>query len=558
VAHPRRVTPSRSLAAGRWRARGLAAITLGLTALTAGLVVTGTGSPGDTATALASNPDLDPGTTLSGGPAPDFTLANQFGRTVSLSSFRGKVTILDFNDSECTTICPLTTAAMLEAKRMLGPAAAHVQLLGVDANPKATAVEDVLSYTQLHGLLGKWDFLTGSSAQLRAVWRAYGIEAEIRRGLISHTPALFVIDQQGRMRKLYMTQQSYSAVGQLGQILAREISRLLPSHPAVHSQLSYEPRPTIPPARSIRLPRVGAGHVSLGPGRAHLYVFFDTWDQEVTSLAGQLTALNRYASSARRLGLPPLTAIDEAAVEPSPHALPRFLRQLRAPLHYPVAIDRTGQVGDGYQVQGQPWMVLTSASGQIQWYHAVYTAGWPSLEKLRSDVRAALSRTPRSASGATAAQQSLIGSPTALARLHRQASRLLGAEPQLMQRIRALRGYPIVVNLWASWCGPCQAEFKLFASDALRYGRQVAFLGADTDDSNRDAAAFLAQHRVTYPSYSVASTGVRGLVSGGIQGLPTTVFIDRKGKVSAVHTGQYNAQGSLDADIKTQALNPGR
>ena len=60
--------------------------------------------------ALATNPDLDPGTPVS-GVAPDFTLSDQFGQPVSLHSFRGKVVILAFNDSECTTVCPLTTTA---------------------------------------------------------------------------------------------------------------------------------------------------------------------------------------------------------------------------------------------------------------------------------------------------------------------------------------------------------------------------------------------------------------------------------------------------------------
>src|SRR5262249_15946903 len=85
---------------------------------------------------LANNPYLDPGTPLS-SPAPDFTLTDQFGKPVSLRSFRGKVVILAFNDSECTTICPLTTTAMVDARVMLGAAASHVQLLGIDANPSA-------------------------------------------------------------------------------------------------------------------------------------------------------------------------------------------------------------------------------------------------------------------------------------------------------------------------------------------------------------------------------------------------------------------------------------
>src|SRR4029077_3492280 len=113
------------------------------------------------AAALAVNPDLDPGTPIH-GVASDFTLSDQFGRAVSLRSFRGKVTILAFNDSECTTVCPLTTTAMLQAKAMLGKAGSQVQLLGVDANPHAISLENVWSYSELHGMLHDWHFLTGS------------------------------------------------------------------------------------------------------------------------------------------------------------------------------------------------------------------------------------------------------------------------------------------------------------------------------------------------------------------------------------------------------------
>lgn len=66
-----------------------------------------------TPSALASNPDLDPGSSLPHKVAPSFTLVDQFGRKVSLSAFRGRVVIMAFVDSQCTTICPLTTASML-------------------------------------------------------------------------------------------------------------------------------------------------------------------------------------------------------------------------------------------------------------------------------------------------------------------------------------------------------------------------------------------------------------------------------------------------------------
>ena len=142
-------------------------------------------------------------------------------------------------------------------------------------------------------------------------------------------------------------------------------------------------------------------------------------------------------------------------------------------------------------------------------------------------------------------RQELAGSPPPLAALHQQADQLLGNQSALDARIRALRGYPIVINAWASWCAPCRSEFGLFASASARYGPHVAFLGADTDDSAGDARTFLAQHPVSYPSYETTTAGLSSLAA--IQGLPTTIFINPAGKVVYVHTGQYDSQGTLDS-----------
>jgi len=369
-------------------------------AATAGIVIhavagsPGGGASGAQSTLLADNPSLDPGASLS-GPAPDFTLTDQFGQQVSLRSYRGKVVILAFNDSECTTVCPMTTAALVYAKSMLGAAGSQVQLLGIDANPKATAIEDVLSYSQLHGMLYQWHFLTGSLPQLQSVWKAYSVGVTISQNQIDHTPAIFVIGPDGDLAKLYLTQQSYSAVGQLGQLLAGEASRLLPGHPPVQSHLSYAQIAGTSPAAATTLPRAQGGTVSMGPGvsrQARLYLFFATWDQEITSLAGQLDALNSYQLAAGAAGLPSLTAVDLGSVEPSPTALTRFLAGLREPLWYQVAVDHSGEVADGYQVQGAPWFVLVSPSGQILWSWQVSTSGWLSHAALDQHVRAALAR----------------------------------------------------------------------------------------------------------------------------------------------------------------------
>ncbi len=351
-----------------------------------------TGSRGANA-AVMDNPNLDLGSSLGARPAPDFRLRNQFGQPMSLSQFRGKVVMLAFEDSECTTVCPLTTQSMLMAKQLLGPAGDKVQLLGVDANPDATSVADVLSYSRSHGLVNQWDFLTGSLAQLKATWGLYHIAVQVERGQIDHTPALFVIDQQGRERKLYLTQMAYSSVGQSAQVLADELSSLLPGHPKVASQQSLATIATQGPSDHLTLPSAGTpggtgtsgGTVTLGPGQPRLVMFFVTWLSEVSDLKSELISANAYVAAARREGLPQLVAVDETVVEPSAQTVRSYLRSLGTSLNYPVALDASGRVADGYGVQDQPWFALVSASGKIIWSHD----GWLAPSALESAAKRA-------------------------------------------------------------------------------------------------------------------------------------------------------------------------
>jgi cytochrome oxidase Cu insertion factor (SCO1/SenC/PrrC family) len=333
--------------------------------------------------AAMENPNLDTGTSLGGKPAPGVTLVNQFGQPMSLSQFRGRVVMLSFEDSECTTVCPLTTQSMVLAKELLGKAGSSVQLLGVDANPDATKVADVMDYSRVHGMINQWDFLTGSLTQLKSVWKAYNVDVQIESGQIDHTPALYIIDQQGRLQKVYLTQMAYSSITQSAQVLATELASLLPTHPKLKSLESLGTVPAQSPAATVALPAadgsVGAatGTVTLGPGKARLVVFFATWLSETSNLNSELTGLNSYAKAAASKHLPALTAVDETATEPSAATVTSYLHQL-GPLSYPVALDETGRVADGYGVQDQPWLVLVNASGKIIWNHD----GWVSLPAL--------------------------------------------------------------------------------------------------------------------------------------------------------------------------------
>jgi cytochrome oxidase Cu insertion factor (SCO1/SenC/PrrC family) len=350
--------------------------------------------PANPANAAAmENPNLDLGTSLGDKPAPEIKLVNQFGQPMSLSQFRGRVVMLSFEDSECTTVCPLTTQSMVLAKEMLGKAGSSVQLLGVDANPDAIKVSDVMDYSRVHGMINQWDFLTGSLAQLKSAWKAYDVAVQIESGQIDHTPALYVIDSHGRLQKVYLTQMAYSSVTQSAQVLASEVASLLPGHPKPSSLGSLGAIAAQTPSAAISLPAAApaaggtgpasAATVALGPGQARLVVFFATWLTETSDLKSELASLNAYSKAAAGKHLPALTAVDETVTEPSMSAVTGYLHQL-GPLSYPVALDETGRVADGYGVQDQPWLVLVNKAGKITWQHD----GWVPLAALEKAAAA--------------------------------------------------------------------------------------------------------------------------------------------------------------------------
>lgn len=147
----------------------------------------------------------------------------------------------------------------------------------------------------------------------------------------------------------------------------------------------------------------------------------------------------------------------------------------------------------------------------------------------------------------------LAGSPAALAAVHRQSSQLIpGGKKALEARLKQLRGHPVVVNLWAAWCGPCRAEFPVFQVQGVKLGTRVAFLGLDSVDNHGNAADFLQRFPVPYPSYE--DPGGRVSRDLGVVGYPDTVFYDAAGKRIYVHQGPYRDEAKLGEDIRRYAL----
>jgi thiol-disulfide isomerase/thioredoxin len=110
-----------------------------------------------------------------------------------------------------------------------------------------------------------------------------------------------------------------------------------------------------------------------------------------------------------------------------------------------------------------------------------------------------------------------------------------------------LRGTPVVVNIWSSWCGPCRREAEELADAAAKYASEVQFLGVDILDERGAAADFLDEYGVPYPSVFDASGEIRDRL--GFIGQPETLFYDAQGQIAAVWTGPLTPdvlQDSLD------------
>lgn len=165
-------------------------------------------------------------------PAPEFSLVDQFGDSVDLAGFRGRVAVLTFLYTTCPDICPVVTSHLRDAHEMLGGDAREVALVAVSVDPDRDTVEQAHDYSERWRMLDNWSFLVGEEADLKPVWAAYYIDpakvglsatqetlpkksgeaggsvSALSKGIaetytINHSAPVYLIDREGLLRGLH-------------------------------------------------------------------------------------------------------------------------------------------------------------------------------------------------------------------------------------------------------------------------------------------------------------------------------------------------------------------
>jgi len=173
-----------------------------------------TGIPASVPTPLANLMALSP---VPHTPAPNFTLVDQHGTSLSLKSLRGRAVVLEFMDPHCTDICPIVSQEFVDAYHDLGVKASKVVFVAVNVNQYFNSVADVAKFSNQHGLnkIPSWHFFTGSVNDLTSIWQNYNIAVEAPKPTsdIVHTSIVYFIGPNGDERYIGVPTDDHTRKG---------------------------------------------------------------------------------------------------------------------------------------------------------------------------------------------------------------------------------------------------------------------------------------------------------------------------------------------------------
>jgi cytochrome c biogenesis protein CcmG/thiol:disulfide interchange protein DsbE len=120
--------------------------------------------------------------------------------------------------------------------------------------------------------------------------------------------------------------------------------------------------------------------------------------------------------------------------------------------------------------------------------------------------------------------------------------------------LEQFKGRPVVINFWASWCGPCKMEHPVLEWGQREFGEQAQFLGIVFEDTEDNARQFLAQYGASFPQLVDQRSTVA--VDYGVAGVPETYFIDTQGIIRGKHVGPIDPRSLAEWLKKLSAGSP--
>lgn len=302
--------------------------------------------------------------------APDFTLTDQNGNIVSLSQYRGKSVVLSFNDDECEDLCTLLAQDVAAANTDLGTTATDVIFLSVNANPLHTAVQDVKTWTDGHGLAParNWIFGTGTPPQLSDVAASYHVPVSVdaKTGEVIHGSELFFIDPAGKEAAIGQFGTGSANTALFAQAMAQTAADLLPGHagrpvggPVPSGAAPAGPATLGQPAPAFTLPGLANTGTQLSLGKTKgKYTVVNFWASTCGACVDEMPELQK---AHRDLG-PSVAFLGIDVADP---AGPAAALAARSGASYTLLADTNGTTAGAYQIPGLPFTAIIAPDGTL-------------------------------------------------------------------------------------------------------------------------------------------------------------------------------------------------